>query len=126
MKKSELKTGMIVTIRDGIEYVVFKDFDYEKLNVLTPERYEEGCICNEKRNLWTGLCYYAEDLTYCGSISGNGCDIMKVEMPNHPFGFMNLDREERRLLWKREEIKEVTMAEVEAMFGCKVKIINES
>ena len=29
------------------------------------------------------------------------------------------------LLWERQETKEVTMAEVEAKFGCRVKIIND-
>ena len=30
-----------------------------------------------------------------------------------------------RLLWQRSEVKEVTMAEVEEKFGCKVKIVKE-
>lgn len=28
-------------------------------------------------------------------------------------------------IWKRSEVKEVTMAEVEEKFGCKVKIVKE-
>ena len=53
-------------------------------------------------------------------------DIVKVEVPYHPYDFLNLghERDKRKLLWQEEpEIKEVTMSEVEEKFGCKVKIV---
>ena len=31
----------------------------------------------------------------------------------------------KKLLWQREEYKEVTMKEIEEIFGCKVKIVGE-
>ena len=41
---------------------------------------------------------------------------------------LNLEKDlpfEMDILWERSEVKEVTMAEVEEKFGCKVKIVKE-
>ena len=88
---------------------------------------------NGDEKSWSKLIYYNEDLTYnnndmyVSNIFAKENEIVKVEIPYHPYAFMDLNYERymRKLLWKREEIKEVTMAEVEEKFGCKVKIISD-
>ena len=118
MKLSDLKTGMIVTLRNGDEYVVFRDFS---------DLYTEATsiICNGKS--WTNLCYYSDGMKCSSGCLGNMHDIVKVEIPYHPYSFFDLTREKhrRKLVWKEESVKEVTMAEIEEKFGCKVKIVKE-
>jgi len=131
MKKSDLKTGMIVTTRDGCEYVVF-------LGTTSVYIREESCdiLLNTNPELcrWNRLDYYNEDLTYDRATryeddaKAKEYDIMKVELALHPYAFTNVNykREERKLLWEREKpVKEMTMAELEEHFGCKVKIVKE-
>lgn len=116
MKKSDLKTGMIVTLRNWNEYVVF--IDAQNTNM-----YDSGSvIVNASKFLWQRLKDFNEDMT---NIREKKWDIMKVELASHPYCYMNLNngRENRKLLWEREEVKEMTMEELEKHFGCKVKII---
>lgn len=127
MTKSELKTGMIVTTRNGCEYVVFRN------TVQSLYSHATDIIVNAARETWNHLLYYNEDLTYhCDSTNmlditfAKDNDIIKVECPYHPYGFMDLEnaKAKRQVIWKRTEIKEITMEEIEEKFGCKVKIIN--
>lgn len=118
MKLSDLETGMIVTLRNGEEYVVFRNFS-DLYTVAT------SIICNGRS--WNNLCYYSDDMKCSSGCLENMHDIVKVEIPYHPFSFFNLERERerRKLLWKEESVKEVTMTEIEEKFGCKVKIVKE-
>ena len=126
MKKSDLKTGMIVETRNGREYVVF-------INTCQPsfcsDRYCDkngniALIINRENNLWTSLYNYNEEL-----YRDNGdksTDIMKVYVPSHPYSFMDItyEKEDRELIWEREvPIKEMTMKDLEKHFGCKIKIV---
>ena len=106
MTKSDLKTGMIVTTRDGSEYWVLKD------NTIG---YDSFVDVNYKKCI--PFHSYSEDFKCY--IHPEKSDIIKIEEPE----FFN-PKASRVLLWEREEIKEVTMEEVEKKFGCKVKIVN--
>jgi len=105
MEKRNLGDGDVVELRNGEICVVFHDYLFEK----------EGSRVS--------LDPFREDLTNGGCI-GKKFDIMKVcKKPPFPFDFYN---EKPALIlwdWVRKEAKEVTMAEVEEKFGCKVKII---
>lgn len=120
MKLSDLKTGMIVTIRRGDEFVVFKDFanSYVESN---------GIICNTQARKWMDFADFSDDMKSTSQILGNCYDIVRVEVPNHPYSFgdTGYEREKRKLVWSEEGAKEVTMAEIEEKFGCKVKIVKE-
>lgn len=125
MKKSDLKTGMIVETRDGSEYVVF-------INACQPDfcsdnyRDENGniaLIINRENHLWTSLNYFDENL--CKD-NGEYADIIRVYVPSHPYAFMDITYEkgDRKLIWEREvPIKEMTMKDLEEHFGCKIKIV---
>ena len=61
MKKSDLKTGMIVTLRRGVERVIIGERLFEE---------EEGFITSTLKN-------YNDDLTYTNNCTSE--DIMKIE-----------------------------------------------
>ena len=63
-----------------------------------------------------------EDMCYKND---NSFDIMKVYLPNHPYAFMNITYQEsnRKLIWERNNVKEMTMREIEEHLGCKIKIV---
>lgn len=100
--KSDLANGMIVEQRCGMRKIVIEDriVGYEEYGEL--ENYEDNLLhfCDPK------------------------FDIMKI------YKYANtieqaLKSNDLKLLWERSEVKEVTIAEVEEKFGCKVKIVKE-
>lgn len=64
---------------------------------------------------------YNNDLTYKEG-GGSDFDIVKVFARINQFNETELNLV---VVWERLEIKEITMAEVEEKFGCKVKIVKE-
>ena len=108
MKKSDLRSGMIVRLRNGNLYVTME---------------VEGHLIITNKNSWNPLDNYKEDLTekhnfakldiveiyrgYCGNI-----DLMFKVTP------------EKRI-WDREIPKKVTMKEVCEKFGYEIEIVWE-
>lgn len=130
MKKSDLKTGMIVEVRSGEEYVVFIDVcitQYVLENYIDQDK-NNSLLIDSANNNWLDLGSYNENMC---SDSGKSFDIMKIYIPYHPYGFMNVsyNKEKRHLIWERntesteESTKEVTMKELEKYFGYKIKIV---
>ena len=111
MTLDELKTGMIVETRNGNSYIVMRDFidDGDVLAGLSDS--------DNITNTWTSLSAYNKDMEH--NLLPE-IDIMSV----YASYLYNIDKPEK-LLWKREEYKEITMREIEEMFGCKVKIVEE-
>ena len=113
--KSDLKNRMVVETRAGEKYILVDDRFLSKTGFLWLNTHTD-------KNRGTIHQGYNDDLTMD---SGANWDIVKVyEEVNslninddHPLYSLSL-------LWERNSIKEVTMAEVEAKFGCKVKIVN--
>jgi len=106
MKKSDLRTGHIVTLRSGDEYIVVINCN---------SKIECGdFLINAATNSWDSLDCYMEDLTYR---IGEGYmeeriplwDIVKVELPNHPYAVQNMEFErlEREVLWERNKEQEL-------------------
>ena len=60
MGKNDLKNGMIVTLRRGVEKIVIG-----------------GCLFNEEGTITSKLDYYNDDLTYTNNCTSE--DIMKIE-----------------------------------------------
>ena len=142
MTKKDICAGDLVLLRGGRVCVVMKDKDdpnkgltlYGKINsplgFLDPSpKIALGKVMH--------LYNYDDDLTdSSGSLSDY--DIMAVRTTSDinlkfsvPFIFNTLFyscKEPNRIFWdwEREEVKEVTMAEVEEKFGCKVKIVKEN
>ena len=109
--KSDLKNRMVVELRNHLFYMVI-----DKWLIGMSDSID--------------LRIYSKDLLY----RSDRYDIIKVYEPVNRFdGFIRQPIDSHitatescmTLLWKRQETKEVTMAEVEAKFGCRVKIIND-
>lgn len=99
--KADLKNRMVVECRNGERYMVVDD----------------RLLSNDGYNY---LYSYDEDLIIKNR-EVKEYDIMKV------YAKINiLDLESANdILWKRLEVKEITMSEIEEKFGCKVKIVKE-
>lgn len=98
MKKSDLKTGMIIESRKGEKALVVKDNCYG----------EDAIIYNKSD--WTQLDSFSDDLKFYGDDEertqfSKSVDIVKVFMPNLPTAF--LDKEDMKLIWTRKEEKPI-------------------
>lgn len=111
MTLNDLKTGMIVTTRNGNSYIVMRDF-LGDISVLA------GISDNKTiSRQWINMIWYEQDLT-CTDISR--LDIISVYSSDP----CDIDIK-KGLIWERKEYKEVTMHEIEEKFGCKVKIVED-
>ncbi len=114
MTKSELKTGMVVTMRSGKKMHVYIDAVTETCG---------GCNIITNGDTWSDLCYYNEDLTYQGAKQQ---DIVKVELVATKMDLnANHGCKIGETIWVREEPKQMTVAEIEAILGYKVEIVSE-
>lgn len=114
MKKSDLKTGMVVETRNGEKYLV----------MLNPD-----CKDRELINFKGGympLYNYNNELML--KKFNKGFDIVKVYSVGSSICWLLGDKEqmEFKLLWEREEeTKEMTIAEIEKELGYKIKIVGD-
>lgn len=104
--KADLKPGMVVEYRNGEKalYIngIFMEF-----------------------NTWMNVTDFKEDLTYLHTKCDHYLDICKV-YNSKAFTFKNLlDSDNMELIWERkDEAKEMTVAEIEEKLGYKVKIVD--
>ena len=114
MTKSELKTGMIVTQRDGCKFMVFENAVLQVRN---------GCnkfLVEIHGQVWSDLeVYYNEDMT--STIEYN-FDIMKVELCQTTRDLLNPERE-TVLLWERKEKKRYTYAQLREILGEEFEVV---
>lgn len=102
--KADLKNRMVVKYRNGKRRMVVDD-------LLVGENY------------YGVLTMYNNDLTHK---TDNERDIIAVYPKAHIFAMLNDIESYFTPLWERSEAKEVTMAEIEEKFGCKVKIVDKN
>ena len=122
MTKSELKTGMVVTYRDGRKAMVFKDCADN--NFPTIFREEASMLISEEAT-WLDLHYINEDLLYT-DVYTDDLDIIMVEAAKHPFVlWLPYDQKNYTVIWERNPPKKMTVAEIEAILGYRVEIISE-
>jgi hypothetical protein len=94
--KDMLKTGMEVTLRNGIKYVCFRD--------TAIDGFEADVFVSRNQLDWARFSEYTED----GYSSGAGfrhLDIMEVRTGCHPYFITQASYEKYKatILWKREE-----------------------
>ena len=125
MTKSDLKTGMIVTLRNRNEYVFLKDFVVD--DDYTMGTCNDGVLVNGQRQSWMRMLSYDDNLKMKNTLDKE-FDIMKVEIPDHVYAFTDIlyNKKRRKLVWERKEIKKMTVAEIEAIFGYKIEIVSEA
>lgn len=112
MKKSDLRTGMRVTKKNGAKYIV-------AINSQHNYSRERDLIVNSKISSWDSLDIFNDDLT--SDYPDN--TIVKVEIPKHPFDMFNINYSEYITIWERPEPKPMTLTEIEKALGYPVKIV---
>lgn len=116
MTLNDLKTGMIVTWRNGHEHVVIR-------NAATRCCDTRDCMVSYEHLSWNPLSCYNDNFKnkngYCDF------DIVKIEEVEHPYSILDLeyDRKNRKVLW--EECRKLTVSEIENLLGYKVEIVSE-
>ncbi len=139
MTKKDIKEGDFVLLRDGRVCVVMEDVDNPNNGLVLYGMINSpiGFLDPTPKNVIGKVIHlynFNDDLTSSDGYSSY--DIMAIRKTSDysiefsvTFIFHTLfyRRLSNRLFWnwEREEIKEVTMAEVEEKFGCKVKIVKE-
>jgi hypothetical protein len=118
MKKSDLRTGMLVETKSEGIYIVLK-------NVETSVYGTQDLFFASERSFTTGK-YYNDDLTRTTG-SNNEYDIIKVYSKRSDSHMLQLSKEGRNLVWEREkptiEISSTEAFEIlKKHFGCDVKI----
>ena len=122
MTKSELKTGMVVTYRDGREAMVFKDCaDNNFPNIFK----KEASMLISEEATWLDLRFINEDLLYTSGCV-NDLDIIMVECVRRPsLLWQHYDPKNYTVIWERNPPKKMTVAEIEAILGYRVEIVSE-
>ena len=106
MKKSDLKTGMIVKYRSGNYRTVFKDTAFD-------------CDFLAGGGTFNDLCHYDDNLL---NDKQRCLDIMEIYSPSSKadiMRFYNLGK----TIWTRHETKKLTVSEIEVILGYPVEII---
>lgn len=110
MTKSELKPGYVVRYRDGALRMVMP---LENENILVQMEYEDP--------YWSTLRFHNEDLT-CRDVPS--CDIMEVYgRSNTRTSVWSFNKNDRKLLWKRNEKKQYTYAQLKEILGEEFEVI---
>lgn len=116
MTKKDLRTGMVVTYRNGEKRTVFCDV-YTHTGSM-------DYISNG--GSWNELCNFNEDLT---SRVTSDMDIVKIEVLTNVICICHnpneLSKHQLKTIWERKEVKQMTVAEIEAILGHKVEIISD-
>lgn len=103
MTKSDLENGMICEVRNGSLFL-----------------WLNGYLCGI--NEW--VCGTNEDLTY--KYSNPDYDIVAVYKPSYKAlaAMLNMNSN-KTLIWRRQEVKEITVPEIESILGYPIKIIED-
>ena len=129
MTKADLRTGMIVTLRNGTECVVLRNAHfYGTISVRTDKLEDDGTISvivGYDNETWMWFSEVHDDLTV-GHNFGHPykLDIMKVESLTHPLRLPHKDGP-REVLWERSEKKKYTYAQLKEILGEEFEIVKE-
>lgn len=121
MTKSELKTGHIVTFRNGERYMVFRN--------CAPE--DDTIVEINGKLSWFPLKKYNEDLTFnryisaCDEKTIKEWDIVKVEQCSHPYAFISKNYGTKKTIWQLKEKKKYTYAQLKEILGEEFEIVKE-
>lgn len=121
MKKSDLTTGYVVMLRNGTEFSVALNTNF----ISNPNDNFRDILFNGERKEWYSLNGYTEDLLHKDGV--HSYDIVKVYKTLCPqtLSAINYEKSNRKLLWQREEPKELTIKQIEEILGYSIKIIKE-
>ena len=117
MTKSGLRTGMIVTHRDGSRQIVYE-------NICVQSQHDGDSILMSETGSWNNLNNYCENLNH---MYYSDLDIVKIEVIPIPADMHNpFNTIHTQVIWERPEpAKKITISEIENILGYKVEIIND-
>lgn len=120
MTLNDLKTGMIVTWRNGEKATVLRDTIFFKSLLMTNRDLLVPCSGNS----WTTLTNYNDEFKNKFIPS---YDIVKVEVPTHPFYCFDYERKDfhSEVVWEESAVK-MTVAEIENKLGYKIEIVSDN
>lgn len=102
--KDNLRTGHLVQLRNGKDYVVYLDADH---SYETRTKNYENVLVSLDGQDWINLDDYEEDTFDILTTSEDGYDIVKIFRLYHPKGFnSNFRHDAKELLWERKEKSE--------------------
>lgn len=119
MTKSELKTGMIVILASGKEYMVFK-------NAATCNSEQNCIVATDGSSDWLCLKGYNDDLTHnIKDENYRKFDIVQVLTVSHPYAYIRHDYDKgyRMTIWRRKEKKKYTYAQLREILGEEFEVI---
>jgi len=135
MTKSDLRTGMVVTLRNGNKYTVYLNCHNHNNDHSSSDRLFRDVLVNSSYghldDPWLSLCNYNEDLTRKLRTVGDHLDfdIVKVQTMLHPQHLNTVPEKVAtyETIWERKEPnpKQMTVAEIEKELGYKVEIVSE-
>lgn len=111
MKKVDLKTGMLVKIKNGKYLKVTRDNVINKTTATVLEGSNNGVMSWDSIN---------EDLS---TNSGNIYNIVKVFSPKSMSKIFSFDPKDHNLIWEKVEVVEMTLEEVCKELGKDIKIV---
>ena len=116
MKKSDLKTGMVIKDRDGKVGIVLLGTTNGDIIGGNQEKVEgvHGGTC------WKPLSVFDEDLKYSGDFKSDVMEIYNA-VSNVSFGTININKLSQ--IWKRSEFVELTMDEIASKFNIDVNLL---
>lgn len=120
MTLNDLKTGMIVTWRNGEKATVLRDtINFESL-WLAGRNFLVQCSGDG----WIALANYNDDFT---NKFVDGYDIVKVEVPKNPCDCFDYERRnfKSKVVWEKETAVKMTVSEIEKKLGYKIEIVSE-
>ena len=116
MTKKDLKTGMVVKLRNGGVYRVFRDVEYYimlKVDVLIPYNNDSKSIDFSK--------YYDDSLKYMHDCDYDIVEVRQIGCVTQLVNDFNFDT--LTLIWKREEKKKYTYAQLRELVGEDFEIV---
>lgn len=118
MKKSDLKTGMVLETRNGEKYLVMLNPDCKDMELIN---FKGG---------YMPLYYYNNELIFTEKPAEKPArefDVVKVYSAGWTIRDLLSDKEHMKfkLIWERNEPKEMTISEIEKELGYKIKIVGD-
>jgi hypothetical protein len=106
MKKSDLKTGMVIRTKAGRKGMVLKSVIGNRSLIQYPDQ-------------WGDLDTYSDNLT----AAVGEFDIVQVYQPTAEYQIAEFGWCDQELIWKRQEPKPMTIEEISEALGYPVKIV---
>lgn len=116
---------------DGMKEFTLNDLEAGK-HVIETRKGDRYLVCTAQEQLvgvgsdgWISLGFFKQNMQCCGTSDFDIAKVYEIKYACHFSRMLANDNDNLTLVWEREEVKELTMADIEKLVGCKVKIVKE-